>query len=183
MKPMVFLALLVCCLHSTESAALTIEEAYAAIPHQRTVFDRSASRLSKAQVEGLLQLFALTDRGTVLRVEAMRAFRGGQLQDFRAALDRYRTLIEALRSLNLPGELMPAHALIVQSVQGHQRFFEASLKASDSLARRELVFTTEVHESSRKLRQAYDLLMKMYSNEPGVNKSAFFDYLCALDFL
>ena len=183
MKPIVLLALLVGFLHSPGSAALTIEEAYAAIPHQRTVFDRSASRLSKAQVEGLTQLFALTDRGTVLRVEAMRAFRSGRLNDFRAVLDRYRPLIEALKLLNLPGDLKPVQELILQSVQGHLRFFETSLQASDSLARRDLKFTIEVHDASRKLRQAYDLFMKMFPNEPSVNKSAFFDYLCALDFL
>lgn len=179
----VFLILLVGCLHSLESEALTVEEAYASIPHQRTVFDRSASQLSRAQVEGLTQLFALSDRGTVLRVAGIRAFRAGQLNDFRRAMDGYPTLIEALKSLNVPGEMKPVQELVLQAVQAHQRFFEAKVKASNALAKRDLGFTPEVHEASRKLHHAYNLLMKMFPNESGVNKTAFFDHLCALDFL
>jgi len=183
MKLAVFLIMLVGSIHSLESRAMTIEEAYASIPHKRTVFDLGASRLPRAQAEGLAQLFALTDRGIMRRVEAMRAFRAGQLNEFRAAMDGYQALVGALRTQEGPAELKPVQDLVLQAVQDHQRFFEARFKASNNLATRDLGYTPEVHNASQKLLAAYRLLMKMFPNEPPVNKAAFFDYLCALDFL
>ena len=163
--------------------AVSVEEAYAAIPHQRTVFDGKASGLSRAQVASLQQLFALSDKGTVLRVEAMRAVRAANLQEVRRAINDYRALIGSVNALNVPAEIKPVQQLVSQALQDHQRFFETRLEQDRTLAKRDLAFTPEVHRASQKLRSAYDLLMRAFPNEPAVNKTAFYDYLCALDFL
>lgn len=41
----------------------------------------------------------------------------------------------------------------------------------------------KVRSASGKLLGAYGNLMRMYPNEDGTNRQAFFDYLCALDFI
>ncbi|NIP39793.1 MAG: hypothetical protein GWO07_16190 [Candidatus Dadabacteria bacterium] len=40
-----------------------------------------------------------------------------------------------------------------------------------------------VHSSSNKLKRAYSILMKKCPKENGHNRQAFFDDLCALDFI
>jgi hypothetical protein len=160
-----------------------VEEAYAAIPHHRTVFDRSSSKLSPAQVGSLTQLFAGSDQATVLRVQAMRDLRAGRLQDVRKAMDSYRALLASLGSAQPTADVKPAQTLIVEAIQDHQRFFEGKLRQTTDPTRIDLGFTPEVHQASQKLRRAYDVLMRAFPNEPGINKAAFYDYLCALDFL
>ena len=41
----------------------------------------------------------------------------------------------------------------------------------------------KVRSSSANLQGAYSDLMRLYSSENATNKQAFFDYLCALDFI
>lgn len=168
---------------SLDTHALTVEEAYVAIPHKRTVFDGSASILSKTQVESLKQLFALSDHGVVLRVEGIRALRAAQAQSLKKTLGDYSTLVSALSSLNVPPEIRPAQELVLQAVVMHQHFFESKLRDSATLSKRDVAYTADIQQASQKLHQAYDLLMKAFPAEPAVNKTSFFDYLCALDFL
>lgn len=163
--------------------ALTVEQAYAAIPHQRTVFDPSGSRLPRGQVESLDQLFALTDRGTVLRVDGLDALQRGDALRLRAMVRDYAALLEALRQLRPTQQMRIATDLVTQAVQQHLGFFEAKLAAGSASARWDASFTAEVHQSSQKLRQAYSLLMSAFPQESVRNRQAFFDYLCALDFL
>ena len=183
MRPAVLVLALVACLGALDASALTVEEAYAAIPHQRTVFDGNASRLTRAQVASLQQLFALCDKGTVLRVEAMRAVQAANLQELRRAISDYRVLIDSVNALNVPAEIKPVQQLVSEALQDHQRFFQSRLEQDRALAKRDLAFTAEVQRASRELRRAYDVLMRTFPNEPAVNKAAFYDYLCALDFL
>jgi hypothetical protein len=183
MKQIIFsLAVFVACA-SFAAQAMTVEEAYAAIPHKRTVFDGNASRLSAAQIDSLKRLFASSDRGVVLRVEGLRALRGAEAVQLRKAINDYRALASAVASLNVSAEIKPAQHLIAQAIADHQRFFEMKLRDSETLAKRDIAFTADINQASQKLHRAYDVLMKAFPNEAASNKTAFYDYLCALDFL
>jgi hypothetical protein len=187
MKRIIFsLAVFVACV-SFAAHAMTVEEAYAAIPHKRTVFDGNASKLSAAQIDSLKRLFASSDQGVVLRVEGLRALRGAAASQLptqlRKAINDYRALASAVASLNVSAEIKPAQDLIAQAIADHQRFFEMKLRDNDTLAKRDAALTTEIHQASQKLHRAYDVLMKAFPNEAASNKTAFYDYLCALDFL
>jgi hypothetical protein len=183
MKQIIFsLAGFIACA-SFAAHAMTVEEAYAAIPHKRTVFDGNASKLPAAQIDSLKRLFASSDQGVVLRVEGLRALRGAEAPQLRKAINDYRALASAVASLNVSAEIKPAQDLIAQAIADHQRFFEMKLRDSDTLAKRDAALTTEIHQASQKLHRAYDVLMKAFPNEAANNKTAFYDYLCALDFL
>jgi hypothetical protein len=179
-----FLVLLVLTtLYSHNVSAMTVEEAYAAIPHHRTVFEPGASRLSRPQIDSLKLLFLLSDRATVLRVEGMRAFRDGRSEELRRIMESYRVVIASLKDLKATSEVTPIQALVLDAVQDHQRFFRTKLDDPRMVARRDLSFTADIQQASQKLHRAHDLLMQTFPNEPNVNKAAFYDYLCALDFL
>jgi hypothetical protein len=183
MKRVIFsLAVFIVCA-SFAAHAMTVEEAYAAIPHKRTVFDGNASKLSAAQIDSLKRLFASSDQGVVLRVEGLRALRGAEAVQLRKAINDYRALASAVASLNVSAEIKPAQDLIAQAIADHQRFFEMKLRDNDTLVKRDAALTAEIHQASQKLHRAYDVLMKAFPNEPASNKTAFYDYLCALDFL
>jgi hypothetical protein len=183
MKRVIFsLAVFIVCA-SFAAHAMTVEEAYAAIPHKRTVFDGNASKLSAAQIDSLKRLFASSDQGVVLRVEGLRALRGAEAVQLRKAINDYRVLASKVASLNVSAEIKPAQDLIAQAIADHQRFFETKLRDNDTLAKRDAAFTADINQASQKLHRAYDVLMKTFPNEPANNKTAFYDYLCALDFL
>jgi len=164
---------------------LTVVEAYQAIPHNRTVFDVQASKLSAAHTDALRKLFELSDRGIVLRVEGLRAFWSGTNNDIQSVLSGYRALATALSSLQAPADIKPAQDLVLQSIQLHQRYFEAKLREKESGAKVDLAYrqNQDVNQASQKLQTAYGVLMRSFPNEPTVNRQAFYDYLCALDFL
>ncbi len=165
------------------AAALTVDQAYVAIPHQRTPFDTAASRLARGQAEALQQLFDLSDRGTVLRVDALQGLQRADVAHVRAVVRDYAALQEALKQLRPTQQTRAATDLVMQAVQQQQRFFEAKLQAGNSGSRLDAAFTADVHQSSQKLRQAYSLLMAAFPEETARNRQAFFDHLCALDFL
>ncbi|MES2949841.1 MAG: hypothetical protein V4858_14965 [Pseudomonadota bacterium] len=165
------------------ASALTVDQAYAAIPHQRTPFNTDASRLSRGQAEALQQLFELSDRGTVLRVDALQGLQRADASHVRAVVRDYAALLEALRQLRPTQQTRAATELVAQAVQQQQRFFETKLQAGNGGSRLDAVFTADVHQSSQKLRQAYSLLMAAFPDETARNRQAFFDHLCALDFL
>lgn len=160
------------------ASALTVEQAYAAIPHQRTPFDAPGSHLARGQVELLEQLFNLSDRGTVLRVDGLDALKRMDAPRLRTIVRDYAALLEGLRALRPTQQTRAATDLVLQAVQQHMRFFEGKLAGQLDAG-----FTADVHQSSQKLRQAYGVLMAAFPDETPHNRQAFFDYLCALDFL
>lgn len=160
-------------------SALTVEQAYAAIPHQRTVFDTGGSRLPRVQVDALEQLLAWSDRGTVLRVDGLDALKRSDAARLRTVVRDYAAVLDGLRQLRTTPQTRAVTDLVVQAVQQHARFFEGKL----ALGQLDAHFTADVHQSSQKLRQAHGLLMAAFPEEAARNRQAFFDYLCALDFL
>jgi hypothetical protein len=180
MKPILF-ALLFCT--STLCQALTIEQAYAAIPHQRTLFDARASTLGPVKVAALQRLFALADRGTVLRVEGWQALHAGDARDLARVLGGYAALLSELARAGEVAELAAVQNLVQQAVQQHQGYFAAKAQAGPKGGKFDTTLGAPISQASQKLHQAYGMLMQQYAREPAVNKSAFFDYLCALDFL
>jgi hypothetical protein len=164
---------------------LTVEAAYRAIPHQRTTFDATESKLSVAHRTALARLFALTDRGVVLRVRGMTALASATQNDLGDVIEQYRTLIDSLASWTAPPEIKPAQELVVESIRLHRQFFADALNRPDAnTARsRDVAGNREVRRASQKLHAAYGRLMSDFPNEAAVNRQAFFDHLCALDFL
>ena len=135
------------------AAAMSVEEAYSSIPHRRTVFDRRAALMPADEADGLVRLFALVDRAIVARVTKTG----------------YEPLLAELRALALPARLQPVQRLVGEAVVAERAYLDGEASA--------------VHTASARLHEAYGQLMRLYPEEGAQNRDAFFDYLCALDFL
>jgi hypothetical protein len=151
--------------------ALTVEEAYRQIPHQRTVFDPAQAQMDTATRGYLRSAFELIDQGVVCRVEGIKS----KTSNEEAC---YSGVLAPLASLKPPAVLVRFHGLVVEAVRTQRRAFAERAK-SESL----ILPITHLRDSSQKLHEAYAELMKVFPKEAQHNKQAFFDHLCALDFL
>jgi hypothetical protein len=136
------------------AAAMSVDEAYASIPHRRTVFDRRAATMPAEEADALQRLFAIVDRAIVARVTK----------------SGYDPLLAELRALDVPSRLRRVHTLVTEAVVAEHAY----LTRNDQAA---------VQTASARLHEAYAELMRLFPEEGPQNRDAFFDYLCALDFL
>lgn len=170
MKPYVVCFLLL--LFSSSSQALDTAEAYRLIPHKQTPFYLSKSNLPSNEASYVEKLLSLSERAMVERVEAM--MEGPRKSNYARDIDR---ILLDLSNLKTPTKLKPAYQHIVTAIEQHRSYF--ALSGSSSKSKKQQL----VKSSSRHLIAAYNVLMKLYPQESRHNKQAFFDYLCALDFI
>ncbi len=153
---------------TSASFSMTVEEAYRSIPHARTAFLSDDSKLPQDEKRALVTLFEIVDEAIVLRVEALRS---------RSAMQEEYALLKArLASMAVPLKLQNVRELVLGAVKDQESYLKKKprqVNASDKA----------VSAASGKLHTAYGELMGLYPNENAHNKQAFFDYLCALDFV
>ena len=165
------------------AAALTADEAYSAIPHRRTLYEPPASTAAPDKARELGRLFTLTDEGVVLRVEGMRAQRARDAAQVRSVVQRYDALIAKLEGEKFAPEVARARDLIAEGVRMHRKYLASRPAGGMTFVRNELTAAPDVTQASRKLIGAYQLLMAAFPKEAARNKTAFYDHLCALDYL
>jgi hypothetical protein len=163
---------------------LTVEQAYAAVPHRRTEFDFRHSSLSAEEARYLAAAFHLIDQGVRARVVgAGELVRDGASRHQPAAhLDELRA---ALESFAPPRGLEGYHASLLLAFDRESAVFAAWQAAGSAYRYRlRLGDSPDVRSASQALHRAYDELMRRFgAREPPANTKAFFDYHCALDFL
>jgi hypothetical protein len=162
------------------SFALTADEAYKAIPHARTIFDLDHAVMPQDEKEFLNKIFELTDEALIIRVQTLQAFRSGNFQpnDY---VKQYDDVLNQFRTVDVPPKLGQVHRQIEKAIETQKKFF---LKwQTMGKVRGNIAGESEVQSASQNLHEAYSLLMSLYPNETDRNKEAFFNYLCALDFI
>jgi len=168
----------------TEACALTAEEAYEKIPHRRTVFNAGAAKMGAAEREFLTVFFETVDVGVVERVETMSRL---MYRNYDRDLNgRYAVLKRRLNGLKIPNKLKPIRKLVVDAVEDQRAFlheWNEDVQGAGKLSVNSVPSHPRVRSASTKLKNAYGKLMKLYPQEGQHNKEAFFDYLCALDFV
>ena len=158
---------------------LSVSDAYQAIPHARTPFDAALAQMTDAEREYLNQLFWITDLGVTQRVQTQMWLQSAGRSG--AHHDNYPILLAQLDMLDVPDSLRDVHQLITAAITLQQRYLEqwdragvgAHFDASDALVR----------QSHGKLIKAYQVLMGRFDTEQAHNQRAFYDHLCALDFI
>jgi Domain of unknown function (DUF4124) len=162
---------------------LTIEEAYAAIPHKRTVFEPKLSSLPAPQAEILRQLFEMADEGIMLKVIAGKAMQANDSQRVKQVLIDYDKLLSHLSSLSVSNDINSIKNNLLTVIQQHQHHFQTKIAQFEIKQTYDQSFTPDIHNASRLLQQTYHMLMQAFPQESNTNKAAFYDYLCALDFI
>lgn len=170
---------LICLSISTNAFALSIDEAYRAIPHRRTVFKLNQAKMSNDEKEFLDEFLHLVDLAMVQRVEMLlwlstNGQRGSQDNN-------YAQILDDLASLDVPSTLKEVHKLVIEAIKQQRSFLEGWQKGPER--KHNFASDPQVSGASQKLRSAYSQLMRLYPNEGQQNKQAFFDYLCTLDFI
>lgn len=162
---------------------LTVEEAYAAIPHKRTIFAPKQSLLAVSESNTLKQLFDLADRAIVLKVIAAKAMQANDAPRVKQTIADYDALINHLSTLTTSDDLKRVKTNLLTAIQKHRDHFQTKQTQFQAASHYDQSFTPDIHEASRILQQTYGLLMRAFPEESSNNKIAFYDYLCALDFI
>lgn len=166
-------------LPSFVSRNLSVDQAYDSIPHQRTLFRTDLTTMPDEEAAYLRDLFLMTDAGVVERVYQQTQYQRGGTPSLQER--NYSALLQILAALPTPEKLLPVEALIFEAIEEQQDYLRAWGDSRDPL-----YFSPRdplIQSSHKKLIAAYNELMRLYAHEPVHNKQAFFDYLCALDFI
>jgi hypothetical protein len=167
----------------TFDTGLSVEDAYAAIPHRRTVWIDESSTASADEKLYLKTVFRVLDQAVAARVAAQRNFTDRRFEgsDIDGQLEQ---LLSYLNGMPVPKNLVAYHKDIVTALTGERQFF-----ADWKVQRGEFPFAQQiaghpgVSKASSALHTAYSELISKFPNENQSNKDAFFDYHCAVDFL
>ena len=169
------------------SARFSVEEAYAAIPHRRTVFRFERSAIEGPEREYLRLMFEAIDRAVVSRVSAYQSFyyEGVDRAELLEGISVLANFVES--RITPPKGLEGYHAQVASALNQQKAFFSDWARAGAGFEYREakrLARHPRILGSSQALRSAYGILMSRYgAREDPRNRDAFFDYHCALDFL
>ncbi|MCP4769565.1 MAG: hypothetical protein GY875_25320 [Gammaproteobacteria bacterium] len=168
---LLFFLLLLC----ANSYAMETDQAYRLIPHQRTVFQLHQSAIPATEAQQVAKLLLLAEKAMVERVDAMVNGAGKT-----GYLPRIDSILWQIDQLRVPIRVQAARDHIHEAVQQHRTFFELQNVTGNQVeANRQQL----VQSSHRHLVKAYRQLLQTYPEETKHNKQAFFDYLCALDFI
>ena len=162
---------------------LSVEQAYAAIPHRRTIWVESESSIPTEEKTYLKAMFQVVDQAIAVRVASLQNFANGQfdVMDTDAEFD---LLIKYVREMVAPKKLAAYHQDILNGLTGERQFFHDWREARGGFPyARQIQNHPGVKSASAAIRAAYGELMANYPGENETNKAAFFDYHCALDFL
>ena len=156
---------------------------YLAIPHQRTEFDAVFSEVPAPEKAYLKLMFPLIDQAIAVSVSTLRAYTSGPRTE--DGIAQYQALIDFANAITPPSTLATYHKDIVLALQAQKAFFQDWRTKSRGFSYKGNATGNhpQIQTASRHLRAAYNRLMSQFPQEDSINKSAFFDYHCALDFI
>lgn len=168
---------------------MTIAQAYLAIPHQRTQYDLKQSTSPEADKIYLDHFFFVTDLALQKRMMMLRYFSKQKEQEY---LKTYNTeignMLATFELMPPPNENLKKVTDLLRTVLlQHKKFFNdwAEAKGTEKYKRLLDNHTSEIMviSSHNHLMTIYNMLKEIYKNETEHNQKAFYDHLCALDFI
>jgi len=170
--------------------AISVEEAYRAIPHRYTPFESKSVKMSSRDATFLEEFFRLINLAIVDRVQTQAWFqsngkRGLGFPNYQRTTGR---LIAQVEAMAVPDSLKPAHRNVIDAIKEQRAYFEDWQRVVTTGKPFKQALGAGAHHprvlnSSQKLHEAYGRLMQAYPQEGQRTKQAFFDHLCALDFI
>ena len=171
-------------------AAMTVGEAYQEIQHRHASLEPTSSGFSREEGAYLSRVFEIVDLAIVEKTEALTWFRSGGRggeppQEYLKGVD---SLVAILGRLPAPARLNDVQRLLIEAMRDQEDYFRtrgrsttvaAAAGRSDHAAYR--ARGTYMKASSRKLHEAYGLLMNLFPGAGRQNFDAFYDHLSALD--
>ncbi len=159
--------------------SMSVAQAYRAIPHNRVRYRSSQSVLSKEEAHYLEQAFALVDLAVVERVSQLRRLRQDHTRPLR--LDNYEQILKRFLMLPIPPGLGHFHHQVMAAIAEEETYFKSAQdKPLDLPVNSQHPLIQSPH---RRLLASYKFLVSEYPQELSSNQQAFYEHLCALDFL
>ncbi len=165
-------------LYTELGMTVPVDRAYRSIPHKQTTFNSTLAKMNGQDSDYLGKLFSIVDIAIIERVQTLLWHQTGGRRGENN--DKYRRILTELDKLEAPVHLLPTHRLIKQALEEQSQYFK---QIDDSKSYRFSAQDAVIQSSHAKLIQAYSLLMALFPNETKHNKTAFYDHLCALDFI
>jgi hypothetical protein len=165
---------------------MTIEQAYQAIPHERTPYNAQQSTSPAADAKYLDHLFFVTDMAMRARVQTLIMFHANKPEALEKYVSDVGTLLASFEMVQTPAHLKEVQELVVSAIKDQQAFFESWADTKPPLydsIKQSYGSNPAVISAHQKLIKAYSLLKQAYPGETQHNTKAFFDHLCALDFI
>lgn len=101
--------------------SMTVEDAYAAIPHRRTAMNFATSKLSEADRRYLAVAFHVIDQSIRLRVTAYRRF--SESSDAANLISEMDRMIVFMQKVEPPARLSAYHELLIKALGDQRAFF------------------------------------------------------------
>jgi len=161
---------------------MSVEEAYTAIPHRRTVWSEDQTTVPAGEREYLKAMFQVLDQTVVARSAGIQDYSRGDFTSFDAE-GGLGQLSDYVRQIQVPSGLSDYNKQVLAALAGERQFFHDWKSDPDHFDYTKQVNSHPgVNQSSAALRSAYQVLMSKYPQESQANQDAFFDYHCAADF-
>ncbi len=159
--------------------SMSVRQAYRAIPHNQQTFRLSQSVLQKTEAKYLDQAFALVDLAVVERVSLLRTV---QREGNRSLpLNNYEQILKRFLAISVPPRLVYFHQQVAAAIREEHAYYEGLQKQpSVTTVDRSHPLIQRLH---RRLWASYQFLVSEYPQESPNNQQAFFEHLCALDFI
>jgi hypothetical protein len=175
-------------LFAKSADAITVEDAYRAIPHEQVTYDPNLS--SRSERFFLQKLFIISDRALVQRIEGMTAMSKGNKNAFSAYSGKIDSILTDLDSLDEPSIAQGMKAQLKTAIESQRSFFRRWNEAlrngtpfKSPSGERESGIDGDISRASSALHSLYYQLNAAFPEEAPHNKSSFFQHLCALDFI
>lgn len=159
--------------------SMGIAQAYRAIPHNQVTYRSSKSVLNKEEAEYLEEAFSLVDLAVVERMTLLRTIQRNMNRPLR--LDNYEQILKRFLTLAVPPGLDYFHDQVVASIVEEKDYYQG-LQNQPSVTAVNLRHPL-IQGTHRRLVASHQFLTKRYPQESRSNQQAFYEHLCALDFI
>ena len=173
-----------------DAQADPVAEAYRAIPHNQTTYSAGISSLPSSKAKMIEKILSLSDQALVERIKAGEwLISGGKRgRNFTSYEQNIRSILTSLAAAETTTELEQPKTLIIEAIEAQRTFLVTEYNtayAKKSAYRWPAGFRDDpnIQTAHQKLIQAYQLLHSTYPEEAEQNQKAFFDHLCALDYI
>lgn len=166
----------------------SVADAYKDLGHQQTIFDQSAASMTIGESQYLDHLFYVTDLAFRERMIMLRYAESGYANEYIEKYNEEITNILGSFEFIRPNTraLEAVEILVLEAVREQKKLFNLWADAdayTHNALKKSLPNNALVQSSHSKLIKAYQLLKQEYPNESAHNQQAFYDHLCALDFI
>jgi hypothetical protein len=159
--------------------SMSVAEAYRAIPHNQVTYRSSKSALKRVEAEYLEQVFSLVDLAVVERIVLLRNIQAKIPNPIR--LENYDQILKRLMTISVPSGMNYFHHQIVAAIMEEKLYYQGLGEQPSISAVNQ--WHPLIRRSHRRLVASYQFLASRYPQESGSNQQAFFEHLCALDFI